>query len=309
MGRASSSKKVARAAGTGGGRTSGGRIPWTYYGAIALVVVLGVVGTWTSRDRRESQINGAGASAPAVGTTWNEAIAFYQCGTFAPNVAKAKSDPYGLTTNGNGIMHIDPTTKSAAGKNATLGKWASANGVKLTAAQLQLPGGKLYTAGDSCEGGKGQVYVKQFAYAGDPQGVLVKGDPAAIHLEDQLELVVAFVPPSKRTSIPAPPAAIVTALKALAASTSTTTTTTPGPAAATTTLPGATTTTLPGATTTTLPGSATTAAGSSSTTAASGSTTATTAAGSGTTTATTSAGSGTTTKTAPSTAQTSTTTK
>jgi hypothetical protein len=280
MGRASSSKKVARAAGTGGGRTSGGRIPWTYYGAIALVVILGVVGTWTSRDRRESQINGAGTSAPAVGTTWNEAIAFYQCGTFAPNVKKAKSDPYGLTTDGNGIMHIDPTTKSAAGKNATLGKWASANGVKLTAAQLQLPGGKLYTAGDSCEGGKGQVYVKQFAYAGDPSGVLVKGDPTAVHLEDQLELVVAFVPPSKSAKIPAPPAAIVTALKALAASTSTTTTTTPGPAATTTTTPGATTATTAAGSTT-----ATTVAGATPTT-ATGSTSATTAPSSSTTAAT-----------------------
>jgi hypothetical protein len=318
MGRASSSKKVARAAGTGGGRTSGGRIPWTYYGAIALVVVLGVVGTWSSRDRRESQINGAGTSAPAIGTTWNEAIAFYQCGTFAPNVKKAKSDPYGLTTNGNGIMHISPTTKSAAGKNATLGKWASANGVKLTAAQLQLPGGKLYTAGDSCEGGKGQVYVKQFAYAGDPAGVLVKGDPTNVHLQDQLELVVAFVPSSKSSKIPAPPAAIVSALKALAASTGTTTTTTPGPAAATTTpTTAAGSPTTAAGTTPTTAGSttATTAAGSPATTTASGTTSPTTAAGStattaGGTTATTVTGSTSATTTSPTTAaQTSTTTK
>jgi hypothetical protein len=270
MGRASSSKKVARAAGTGGGRTSRGRIPWTYYGAIALVVVLGLVGTISSRDRRESQINNQGNSAPAVGTVWNEAVAFYLCGTFAPNVAKAKSDPYGLTTQGDGIIHIDPTTKSAAGKNATLGKWASANGVKLTAAELQLPGGKAYHAGDSCQGGKGQVYGRQFAYAGDPDGVLLKGNPTSVLLQDQLELVVAFVPPSKSASIPAPPAEIVAKLKSLAAksSTSTTTTTTPGPASSSTTVAPSTGTTTPttaaSSTGTTTPsaaaGSATTAA-------------------------------------------------
>lgn len=270
MARASSSKKVARAAGTGGGRTNRGRIPWTYYGAVALVVVLGLVGTITSKDRRDNEITGNGNSAPAVGTVWNEAIAFYQCGKFAPNVKKATSDPYGLTTQGDGIMHISPTTKSAAGKNATLGKWASANGVKLTAAQLQLPGGKLYTAGDSCQGAKGQVYVKQFAYAGDPTGVLVKGDPAAVHLQDQLELVVAFVPPAQRNKIPPPPAAIVTKLKSLAPS-STTTTTSPSPAATpTTTVPGATPTTVaPGATPTTATGGTpTTVAGGTPTTAA-----------------------------------------
>lgn len=275
------SKKVARAAGTGGGRTSRGRIPWTYYGAILLVIVLGLVGTVVSKDRRTNQINNAGTSAPAVGTVWNEAIAFYLCGSFAPNVPQAKSDPYGLTTTGDGIMHIAPTKKSAAGKNATLGKWASANNVTLSAAQVKVPKSKLYTAGEACEGGKGQVYVKQFAYAGDPAGVLLKGNPDSVHLQDQLELVVAFVPPSKSSKIPGPPAEIVAKLKSLAASTTTTTTTTttPGatttapasgttttaPAGATTTAPASTTTTTPASTTTTTPGSTTTAKSSSTT--------------------------------------------
>lgn len=293
MPRSSWSKKVARAAGTGGGRTSRGRIPWTYYGAIALVIVLGVVGTVVSKDRRTSQVNSAGTSAPAVGTVWNEAIAFYLCGKFAPNVPQAKSDPYGLTTQGDGIIHIDPTTKAAAGKNATLGKWASANGVTLSANTVQLPKGKRYTAGESCDGGKGQVYAKQFAYPGDPTGVLVKGSPANIHLQDQLELVVAFVPPSKSAKIPGPPAKIVAKLKSLAASSSTTTTvptttttvpgaTTTAPAAATTTAPGATTT-APAAATTTAGAGATTTAGAGATTTAPAAATTTAGAGSSTT--------------------------
>jgi hypothetical protein len=259
MPRSSWSKKVARAAGTGGGRTNRGRIPWTYYGAIFLVVVLGLVGTVVSKDRRNNQINNAGTSAPAVGTVWNEAVAFDLCGSFAPNVPQAKSDPYGLTTQGDGIIHIDPTTKSAAGKNATLGKWASANNVTLTAAEIQLPKGKLYTAGDSCEGGKGQLYVKQFAYPGDPVGVLLKGNPAAVHLQNELELVVAFVPPSKSGKIPVPPAKIVAKLKTLsAASSGTTTTTTPSPAAASTTTAPSSATTTPASGTTTTPASGST---------------------------------------------------
>lgn len=52
MGKASSSKKVARAAGIGGGRVHRRQTPWTYFGVIALIVVLGVVGTVASRDRR-----------------------------------------------------------------------------------------------------------------------------------------------------------------------------------------------------------------------------------------------------------------
>ena len=260
MPRSSWSKKVARAAGTGGGRTNRGRIPWTYYGAIILVIVLGLVGTVVSKDRRNNQINNAGTSAPAVGTVWNEAVAFDLCGTFAPNVPKSSSNANGLTTQGDGIMHIAPTNKSAAGKNATLGKWASDNGVKLSAAQIQLPKGKLYTAGDSCDGGKGQIYVKQFAYPGDPVGVIVSGNPSNIHLQNQLELVVAFVPPSKSSKIPAPPAKIVASLKKLSAPATPTTTTT-SPAAASTTAPAGATTTAPASgTATTAPASGTTTA-------------------------------------------------
>ena len=66
MGKASSNKKVARAAGTGGGRTHRRQTPWTYFGVIALIVILGVAATISSRDRRLSQINTAGGD-PAHG--------------------------------------------------------------------------------------------------------------------------------------------------------------------------------------------------------------------------------------------------
>jgi hypothetical protein len=271
MGRASSNKKVARAAGTGGGRTSGRRVPWSYYGVIALVVVLGLVGTVVSRQRRENQVAQAGTVQPTVGgTPWNEAFAVYECGKFAPNIT-VKSDPHGIRSQGDGIIHISPKTKSVAGKNATLGVYTSAVGMTLSPAEVKLPGGKAYNDGDTCEGGKGHVYVKQFPYAGAPTGTLLKGDPGEIRLADQEELVVAFVPSSKSKTIPAPPADVVANLKKLAASTSTTTTTVPG---VTTTVPGAATTTVPGASTTTptattvAPSTATTVAPSTATTVA-----------------------------------------
>lgn len=228
MGRASSSKKVARAAGTGGGRTHRGRTPWTYYSVIAVIVVLGILGTWASRDRRLAQINSAGGTAPTVGTVWNEGYAVDECGKFAPAITHAK-DPEGITTgNGDGIIHIHPTVKAAAGKNATLGKFADAAGMKLNAATLQLPGGKLYQDGDTCNGKASHVYVKEFAYAGDTTGTLQNIDPRKILLQDQALLTIAFVPASAKNSIPPPPAYVITNLNKLAASSTSTTTTVPG---------------------------------------------------------------------------------
>lgn len=242
MGKASSSKKVARAAGTGGGRTSRGRTPWVYFSVIAAIVALGVIGTWSSRDTRLAKINGQGNSAPTVGTTWNEGYAVYACGKFLPAITHAK-DPQGITTgNGDGIIHIHPTVKAAAGKNATLGKFATAVGMKLNAAQLQVPGGKLYLDGDSCQGKPGHVYVRQFAYIGDTVGTLQTVDPIDVPLSDQSLLTIAFVPSTEKNSIPPPPAYVQNNLKKLAAP-STPTTTTP------TTLP-TTSTTKPGTTTT-----------------------------------------------------------
>jgi hypothetical protein len=228
MGRASSSKKVARAAGTGGGRTHRGRTPWTYYGVIGVVVVLGILGTWASRDRRLTQITSAGGTPPTVGTVWNEGYAVDICGKFQPAITHAKN-PEGITTgDGTGIINIHPTTKSAAGKNATLGKFADAAGMKLNAAELQMPGGKLYVDGDTCQGKSSHVYVKEFAFAGDTTGTLQNVDPRNVPLQDQSLLTIAFVPASDKEKIPPPPAYVVNNLNKLAATSPSPTTTTPG---------------------------------------------------------------------------------
>jgi hypothetical protein len=228
MGRASSSKKVARAAGTGGGRTHRGRTPWTYYSVIAVVVVLGILGTWASRDRRVGQINNQGGTPPTVGTVWNEGYAVDECGKFAPAITHAKN-PEGITTgNGDGIIHIHPTVKSAAGKNATLGKFADATGMKLNAATLQLPGGKLYQDGDTCNGKASHVYVTEFAFAGDTNGTLQNVDPRKVLLQDQSLLTIAFVPASDKDKIPPPPTYVINNLNKLAATSPSPTTTVPG---------------------------------------------------------------------------------
>jgi hypothetical protein len=243
MGKASSSKKVARAAGTGGGRTHRGRTPWMYFSLLAVVVVLGILITWTSRDRRLTQINSQGDTPPTVGTVWNQGYGVYQCGKFAPAITHAKN-PEGITTSdGSGIINIHPTTKASAGKNATLGKFASAAGMKLNAGELQLPGGKLYLDGDSCQGKPGHVYVKEFAYSGDKTGTLQNVDPRNVPLSDQSLLTIAFVPSSDKNSIPPPPQYVIDNLNKLAASSTTSTTTaTPGTATPTTVQPTTSTT-------------------------------------------------------------------
>ena len=215
MPKAPSNKKVARAASTGGSRLHR-RTPWTYYSVIVVIAILGVLLTWSSRDSRLANINKAGTTQqPAVGAVWNEGYAVYECGKFLPAISSSKN-PAGIHTSspGDGIIHISPTVKSAAGKNATLGKFAGAVGMTINSAEIQTPGGKLYVNGDSCEGKAGHVYVKQFQSVGDTIGQLFNGaknelprlDPSEVPLVDQDLVTIAFVPANDASSIPPPPA-------------------------------------------------------------------------------------------------------
>ena len=145
-----------------------------------------------------------------------------------------RQEPQGITTgDGDGIIHIHPTTKASAGKNATLGKFASAAGMKLNAGELQLPGGKLYLDGDSCQGKPGHVYVKEFAYVGRQDRHAAERRSPQRPAADQSLLTIAFVPASQKDSIPPPPQYVINNLNKLAASSTTSTTTaTPTTAAA-----------------------------------------------------------------------------
>jgi len=66
MGKASSSKKVARAAGLGGGRAYAKRPAWGYYFGVLVLLVLGVVGVYNSREYRDAGINKQGSVPPTV---------------------------------------------------------------------------------------------------------------------------------------------------------------------------------------------------------------------------------------------------
>jgi hypothetical protein len=241
MGKASTNKKVARAAGTGGGRTNRSATPWTFFGLIALIAVVGLALTFSSRNRFEQAQNAAtdanATVAPTVGgTPWYEGYGVYECGAFVPAI-KDPTNALGLTTPGDGVIHIAPKVKAAAGKNATLGEFAKAVGMTLSANQLQVPGGKKYQAGDDCNGKASKIYVKQYAFVG-AVGVLSTQDPKSVRLVDDGLVTIAFVPPADKGSIPAPPAAALAALKKIttpATTTTTTHTTVPAASTATTT--------------------------------------------------------------------------
>jgi hypothetical protein len=229
-----------------------------YYLAILGVVLLGVAGVVTSRDRRLTAVAATGRTAPPrVGQDhWHVVYGVYICGKFLPAITD-QSDPLGIHTHGDSVIHVHPYVDSAAGKNATLGKFASSVHMILNAGELKVPGGKDYHDRDPCDGKPGLVQVQIFSSPTDTVGVLATVDPRDVPLQNNQMLTIAFMP--KGAKIPPPPADAIYNLQHLSdvATPSTTTSSTPG---------------TPG---TTVPGSPSTTAGS--TTTAPTSTTSTTA--------------------------------
>ena len=280
MGKASSSKKVARAAKAGGRtkvrRQSGLVFPISLVLVLALGLGLIVYARHASRNTVQTP--------PTTTDHWHEAYGFYICNAFKPNITNANetqgSADYdlfrqtGIHTHGDGVIHVHPYSSAGTGKNAKLGTWFKQVGVKLTNTSLELPkelGSTKVKNGDDCQGKPGKLQVTVWDNVqGTGDGRKYISDFNNLRFtRNGMGFTIAFVPDDV-TAIPKPPsAANLAALGAVDSSSA------------------STTTTVAGATATTAAGdSSTTAAGGSSTTSASGDST-TTAAGSATTSPTT----------------------
>ena len=207
MGKASSTKKVTRAASTGGGRTNRGRTPWLWYLSIGLVVALGMAGVYQSRHQRETKLAAGTLTPPRLANAakhtpadhWQMAYGFYLCDHFAPNLP-ADPEKGGVHTHDDGLIHVEPVDVRDTGNNATIGRFAQLAGVTISETEIHLPGDKVYKNGDKCE-------TKDGSKAGEVQakvnGKPVAGDPKKIKIKNGQNVTIAFVP--KGAEIPETP--------------------------------------------------------------------------------------------------------
>lgn len=202
MGKASSNKKVARAASTGGGRTSRGRRPVGYYSFIFVVVVLGSLLIVTSRNDMGNQ---ASAEPPTTKDHWHQAYGIYICDAYIANPGDEGSDRLGIHTHADGLIHIHPFTNRATGRGAVLGRFTEQIGMELSATKLKAPGQKTKENGDKCGDEKGRVRLVEWESAQDTTPQFVGGDPEDYRLRENGVVVIAFLPEdAKADSVPMP---------------------------------------------------------------------------------------------------------
>ncbi len=123
--------------------------------AVALVVILGslLVG-WARTDREAT-------SAPRVGDHWHSAYDIYVCDGYRSKVV-LETDPNGIHSHGDGLLHIHPFNKLASGSDATLGEFFSAFGGRIDDSSLVLDTGEELVEGADCGGQPMVLKVARF---------------------------------------------------------------------------------------------------------------------------------------------------
>jgi hypothetical protein len=178
---------------------------------MAMVVILGTAGIVYSRDQHQPDNSRPLAAAAGVaGDHWHAALGFDVCGTFAPNVPDSGTDPLGIHTHGDGVVHIHPFSALSSGKRAKLQVFFDTTKVKVTSSEIKLPtDGVTHKNGQNCDAGTvGAATVQTKVWdsrSPDDRGRIVTGNPSDLHPKDGMLITIAFVPAG--TDIPRPPSA------------------------------------------------------------------------------------------------------
>jgi hypothetical protein len=263
MGKASSTKKVQRAARAGGRVSSGQPRGLLFPGVLTLVIVLGVaLVVYARHDRLQEDLGGV----PQLEDHIHQAFGVNVCGEWKTDIPEFESE-IGIHTHGDGVMHIHPFSQLGVGANATLGRFfknvrdEGHFDVAITDSKLDYLDDTVEEGKTKCEGvDDPELRLAYWKDASDPSALpdVITGDFNDRRLEDDGGAITIFYGDSD-ADIPMPlSAANLAALGAADGS---------GAVAP----PGETTTTAPGDTTTTAPGeTTTTAAGDTTTTTAAG---------------------------------------
>jgi hypothetical protein len=157
--------------------------------AVALVVILGsLLVLWARTDREAT-------SAPRVGDHWHSVYDIYVCDSFRSKVV-LETDPNGIHTHGDGLLHIHPFNKLASGRDAVLGEFFSAFGGRIDDASVVLDTGEELVEGVDCGGQPTVLKVARFDaddLERDPE--VVTEDLAGVRfLKNREAFTVAMVP-------------------------------------------------------------------------------------------------------------------
>jgi hypothetical protein len=253
---------VSRVGASGGGKAYKKTRPANFYGAIALIVIFGLLAVVLARYEYQHPSKHAAGVSPRIGQTWYAGLSIQACGArLGYLTTDATNKTEGLTVLAGDVIRISPTSAADSGNNATLSQFAAEfPGLIASTTQLSVPKPTdvanpktTYTNGQACPTGSkyaGQVGKVTYAYwTGFGVKPKVTTNPTTIKFTNQMRVTMAFEPVNV-TPLPPTPKTAQLMLAYNTAPATTTTIVTPVATTTTTLKPGTTTTSTPTTTTT-----------------------------------------------------------
>ncbi|MCY3850988.1 MAG: hypothetical protein OXF75_09340 [Acidimicrobiaceae bacterium] len=159
MAKASSSKKVqraARAAASSKGASERRQLGFPLI--VVLVVVLGVVLVVVARGSRDP------LTSPTTADHWHSAYAIYNCGVQMPHF-QGQTDPDGIHSHGDSLIHIHPYNSSATGEDARLGVFLDTMNASIEVDGIFTDNGEFapILAEDGCDGEPAEIKVARWS--------------------------------------------------------------------------------------------------------------------------------------------------
>ncbi len=138
---------------------------------------------------------------------WHAAFAIEVCGNELDPLQDGPTDVQGIHTHGDGLIHIHPFTRTAAGKQATLERYFEQVGLVVTDSGFELPKGVAINGGGTtvkegetkCGGKEGELVLAHWKDAASaagtkPDKIYRDGFGDIGFTEDLGAFTLAFVP-------------------------------------------------------------------------------------------------------------------
>lgn len=200
MGKASSAKKVARAARVGASSGPAERRQLGFPALVAIVIVLGLVLVAFARSTRDAQ------PEPTLQDHWHSAYGVWDCqsNSFLPDF-QSERDPDGIHSHQDGLIHIHPFTSGVTGKEAQLNVFLTNMGASLTDSELTLPGNETLSEGVECDGEEAILQVVRWSNVlsnSTPTEVITENLDETRFLADGEGFVIALAPEGAEIPLP-----------------------------------------------------------------------------------------------------------
>ena len=149
MGKASSSKKVQRAArAAASSRGASERRELGFPLIVGLVVLLGIGLVVAANVKQDSVVR----DAPLLSDHWHAAYSVYDCDTYLQPFQEGTNDPDGIHSHVDSLVHIHPFTSAATGGGATMGVFLDAMFADLDEDGLESREHGVLESGSDCNG-------------------------------------------------------------------------------------------------------------------------------------------------------------